>query len=187
MDQTKNAANAATETQANAETSGQTTETENQASEVNARLLAESKKYKSAYQEAKQKLEEVEKSKLQEQSKYKELYEQTEEKYKTLYKSLVKEKVRTSVADVAAKAGCHDVEALLKLGNSELLQVDDESLKVDGVEAFVEDARKNKPYLFQSVKQASINSVTPGGGVTKTKSLKDMSSTELMAQLRSLK
>jgi hypothetical protein len=157
-------------------------------SEMNERLLAESKKYKKQYQETKSKLEELEKSKLKEQAQYKELYEKAEDKYQTLYKALVKEKVKTAVTDRASKAGCVDVEALLKLGNTQLLQIDEETLEVQGTDVFVEDAKKLKPYLFGSPKAPTINSATPGGVAKGSqKTIKEMSKDEILAQLRALK
>lgn len=163
--------------------------TQETASEVNARLLAESKQNKKKAQELQARLDEVEKTKLKEQSEYKKLWETSEEKYKNLYKSLVTEKVRTAVAKEASKAGAHDVEALLMLGNKDLLVVDEESLSVDGAAEYVEDLRKSKPFLFGSQKSANINGATPGGAVKVQgqKTLKDMNSSEILAQLRSLK
>ena len=188
MPDEKGAPNGAGSTETNVtETSGADDSTKDQAAEVNARLLDESKKYKKAYQDTRSKLEELEKSKLQEQQKYKELYEQTEQKYQGLYKSLVKEKIRSSVADKASKAGCLDVDALLKLGNAELLQLDEDTLDVHGADTFVEEAKKAKPYLFQAAKASNINATTPGGVVrTGTKTLKDLSKDEIMSQLRAL-
>jgi len=179
-----------TETAANAEQSKAVAQTEGQppVSELNERLLAESKQYKKKYQETKARLEEIEKSKLQEQSQYKELWQKSEEKYQGLYKNLVKEKVRTAVANHAQKAGCVDVEDLLKLGNAQLLQVDEESLEVMGADVFVEEARKSKPYLFTVTKAPTINSATPGGVVKGSqKTIQEMSKDEIISQLRALK
>ena len=178
-----------TEATANAETAKQeVVSTEAQSSELNERLLSESKQYKKKYQEAKTKLEEIEKSALQSQSKYKELYEKSEEKYQGLYKNLVKEKVKTAVANHALKAGCVDVEDLLQLGNKQLLQIDEETMEVQGADVFVEEAKKTKPYLFNIQKTPTINSSTPGGVVKGSqKTIKEMSKEEILAQLRALK
>ncbi len=157
------------------------------AAEVNARLLAESKKNKKLAQEYRSKLETLEKTKLEEQSQYKELYQKSEEKYQGLYKSLVREKIKSAVADRATKSGAIDVEAVLKLGNAELLQVDQESLEVHGVDEFVEELKKTKQYLFQPAKTPTINPATPGGVVRgQTKSLQQMSAAEIMAELHKL-
>ena len=174
----------AEQTEAAVEQEGQT-----QAPEVESRLLAESKEYKRKYQATKAKLEELEKSKLQEQSQYKELWQKSEEKFQNLYKTLVKEKVRSAVSDKAAKAGCIDVDDLLKLGNTQLLEVNQETLEVEGVDVFVDEAKKLKPYLFMAQKTPTINTTTPGGGTLKAgvKQLKDLTKDEILAQLKSLK
>lgn len=137
--------------------------TKAQSSEVNERLLNESKKYKSLYQQTKQELDKQQKAKLEEQNRFKELYEQEQSKYQALYKNLVKEKIKAKVTEHATKAGCVNVEDLLRLGNVELLQVDEESLEVYGAETFVEDTKKQKPYLFNASKPQAINPATPGG------------------------
>ena len=178
--------------QANAqapETVEQQGQSGDEANATNARVLAESKEYKKKYQATKARLEELEKSKLQEQNQYKELWQKSEEKYETLYKTLVKEKVRSAVSEKAAKAGCVDVDALLKLGDAQLLQINKETLEIDGADVFVEEAKKLKPYLFQPVKAPTINSATPGG-VLKASGVKkpqEMTKEEIMAQLRALK
>lgn len=157
-----------TEQSANAAPAQEAVETESKAtSEVNERLLAESKKYKKAAQEYKSQLEAAQNAKLQEEAKFKELWQKSEEKYQGLYKSLVKEKIKTAVTEKASKAGAVDVEAVMKLGNPELLQVEDETLEVHGVESFVEELKKQKPYLFQTAKAQTINATTPGGVVAK--------------------
>lgn len=172
-----------TEATTNAEAQGD----EVNAAEVNARLLAESKKNKKLAQELKAKLENIEKSGLEEQQKYKELYQKSEEKYQGLYKTLVREKIKTAVVEKASKLGAVDADAVLKLGNAELLQVDSETLEVQGVDEFVEDLRKTKHYLFQPQKTPTINPVTPGGVVRGTeKPLNQLSRDEIMAKLKAL-
>lgn len=143
--------------------------------DVNARLLEESKRNKAKAQELKAKLDEIEKKSLLEKEQFKDLYEKSEAKYQGLWKSLVKERVRSSVSEVAAKQGCLSVDDLLKLGKSDLLQIDEETLEVSGTELFVEEAKKSKPYLFQSTKTPTINATTPGGVVKqKTTTLSDL-------------
>lgn len=161
------------------------------ASEVNARLLSESKKNKALAQELKSKLakyEVQEKSQLEEQARFKELYEKEKGQRELLLKTVIKEKIKSSVADKALKAGCVSVDDLIKLGNSELLQYDEETLDVHGVDTFVEEAMKSKPYLFKSTKTPTINAATPGGvGVSSNnKQLKELTVDELRAKLRSL-
>jgi len=166
---------------------GEQVETKDQAAEVNARLLEESKRNKKQAQEYKAKLEEMEKSKLKEKEEYKSLWEKSEEKLQGLYKTLVKEKVRAAVGEKASKAGAVDLDAVMLLGNRELLQVDEETLEVHGSDSYVEDLKKNKAYLFQTAKSSNINGVTPGGVVKgTTKQLKELTIEEIKSQLRSL-
>ena len=131
--------------------------------ETHARVLEESKRNKIKAQELKTKLEEIEKQTLLEKEEFKKLYETSEAKFQGLYKSLVKEKVKSTVSEIALKAGCVNVDDLLKLGNAELLQIDDETMMVSGVDSFVEEAKKTKPYLFKSAQTPAINAATPGG------------------------
>jgi hypothetical protein len=185
------APNGASAQAANAEAQQAVDATANEpASEVNARLLAESKKNKTLAQELKQKLakyEAAENSAMQEQQRFKELYEKSEAARQSLFKTVIKEKIKSSVADKALKAGCVDVDGLIKLGNAELLRYDEESLEVHGVDTFVEEAMKSKPYLFQSAKTPTINPATPGGTVrSNNKSLKELSKEEILSQLRAL-
>lgn len=161
------AANAANAEAANAASEQEVTTTQESASEVNARLLEESKQNKKLAREYKAKLEEVEKAKLQEQEKYKELWQKSEEKFKGLYKTLITEKVKTAVADKASKAGAVDIDAIMVMGNKELLQVDEETLEVHGTDTYVEELKKMKPYLFKTISTTQINSTTPGGVVQK--------------------
>ena len=185
------APNGASAQAANAEAQQVVDTTANEpASEVNARLLAESKKNKATAQELKQKLakyEAAENAAMAEQQRFKELYEKAEAARQTLFKTVIKEKIKSSVADKALKAGCVDVDGLIKLGNSELLQYDEDSLEVHGVDTFVEEAMKSKPYLFQSAKTPSINPTTPGGTIrSNNKPLRELTKEEIMAQLRKL-
>jgi hypothetical protein len=127
------------------------------------RVLEESKKWKKRALEAERLNSEIQKAKEQEQGNYKKLYEEETARYKNLYKTTVKDKVRMSLTEHASKSGCQSIDALLKLGNSELLEYDETDGKVNGAELFIEDAKRNHPYLFSSVKAPTINPTTPGG------------------------
>jgi hypothetical protein len=133
---------------------------------ANARLLRESREWKSKYQTLKHEQSEAEKKRLESQQEWKALAEKLTEEKRKLEDSYRREKIRSAVHDKALRAGCVNVEDLLKVGNSELLQLDDETQTVQGADLFVEEARRLKPYLFQSSKNtgksSTINSVTPG-------------------------
>jgi len=131
---------------------------------VNERLLQESKKYKSRAREAEKRLKEIETAKLQEQGQYKEMYEDVNNRYTELKNNLVHERKNNAVSSMASKYGCVDHSALLKLGNQDLLVYDDDNNNVDGVEAFVEDARRKYPYLFQNKVKPNLNQNVPAAG-----------------------
>jgi hypothetical protein len=151
---------------------GQADETQGleQGEDQNSRLLKESKKYKERAAAAEKELERLKKAALEEQGKYKEMYESTAQKFDHLKKALAKEKIKQAVSVHAAKAGCLNVDALMKLGNAELLTWDEDSMNVDGAQEFVESARREHSYLFGAAKTPSVNGVTPGG-ITKEKKL----------------
>ena len=153
---------------ANAEAGGEAkTET---AAEVNARLLRESKENKAKYQAAQKELDALKKAEAEKQGEYKKLFETTESKYKELQKKVMRQTIKAKVAEAAGKSGCVNAEALLKLGDPSLLQYDEENADVMGVDIFVEEAKKNHPYLFKAAQTTNVNGTTPGG-VTKVKQI----------------
>jgi hypothetical protein len=123
---------------------------------------------KKARKELEEKLHAIEKKAAEEQGKYKELYEKRESQYNELYGSWLKDKVQSSVQKALIKAGCIDDELALTAGRSELLEFDESTGKVDGVESWLQDLKERKPVLFQSVKTPTINPATPGGGLRET-------------------
>lgn len=145
--------------------------TQETAAQVNDRLLKEAKAYKARAQAAEREIELQRKKALEEQGKYKEMYESQSAKYNDLKKGLAREKIKSSVAEVAAKAGCLNVDALLKLGNPEMLSFDEDTLAVEGAQEFVEAAKREHSYLFSSNKTASVNGVTPGGSIPQPKKI----------------
>lgn len=135
------------------------------------------------------KLDEIEKSKAQEQGKYKELFEKRDTQYKELYNSWLKDKVQFSVSNALNKAGCVDSELALAAGKADLLEFDESTGQVDGVDAWLQDLKERKPVLFQPTKTPTINPTTPGGGAKLTAGLgaKDyskLSAAEIKEQLK---
>jgi hypothetical protein len=155
------AANAATDTTVEVEAASAANAVENTDSNSKARLLDESKKWKQRAIEAEKKLQDQTLAEHQKQGKFKELYEASETKYKTLLKTLVDEKVSGSVKEVAGKMNCISSEAAMKLGNKSLLVIDNESLEVTGVETFMDDLKKNHPYLFNNKVAPTVNPSVP--------------------------
>lgn len=135
-----------------------------------ARILEESKKWKQRASAAERELQELKKKEAENQGQFKQLYEAEKKKNDEISKSYVRTQVRMSVDALASKAGCANVEALMKLGNPELLEFNEENGKVYGADLFIEDAKKNHPYLFSAgTKPPTINPATPGGVVPKKK------------------
>jgi flagellar biosynthesis GTPase FlhF len=172
MEVSQQTANAeATET--NGSETQETTETQAAmvARETHERVLREAKETKAKYQALKRQQEEQDKARLQQNSEYEKLYVAEKEAREKMQKSLLKERIKASVSEAASKAGCIDVEALMKLGNPELLMFDEENLSVSGSQEFVEQARKQYGYLFNSATKAAVNGATPGGGVQQPKKI----------------
>lgn len=136
---------------------------------VNERLLSESKKYKSHYQKLKSeydtmsaKLKTIEESKQAEQGKYKELYESEKKRAQEFERKAVKQAVDSAIHKAANKSGCKRPDALMRLGNTELLQYDDQTGEVHGVEVFLEDIKASYPEFFTvSNTRSVINPVVP--------------------------
>jgi hypothetical protein len=127
------------------------------------RLLEESKKWKERAVKAEKELEAKSKAEQAEKGQYKDLYEKEQEKFSNLRKSFLKEKINSSVSVVATKHGCVDTDALLRLGNLEHLQFDEDTGMVHGVDTFVEETKKARPFLFNQAKPPTINPTAPGG------------------------
>lgn len=153
-----------------------------------ARLLAESKKYKADAAKAKKEKDDLLATQAQEQGRYKDLYEKSKVDMETFKKQLKLEKVNGAVKSAAEKAGFVYPEKALKYGNAELLQYNEDSFEVHGVETFLDDLKKDVPQLFQQNKNPVINPATPSGSAIKlNKPVKEMTSAEIIAQIKALK
>lgn len=143
--------------------------------QVNERLLKESKKNKDLRLKAERELADIKKKALEEQGNYKAMYESLEQKHKGLIQKSIKTKIDSAVRMQAEKLGCLKPEAVLKLGDLDLLQYDEEADEVSGADHFVESVKKQIPELFKSAQTPTINPKTPGG----TLSAKKISATDI--------
>jgi hypothetical protein len=134
-----------------------------------SRILEESKKYKARMIAAEKELEAIRRKTQETQGQFKELYEAERAQKEELLKKQVRQTVRSAVDEVAKKTGCIDVDALMKLGNPELLEYNQENDRVYGVDLFVEEAKKKAPYLFSASRPPIINPTSPGGIVSQKK------------------
>ena len=130
---------------------------------TNSRLLEESKKYKQAKRDTDLKLLEAEGKKdeiiqtlqkeLEEKASHLSNYEQEK----------INERIISEVARRAAQYGCDDWDHLLQLGKAELIEYDDETQEIKGIDNFFEDALKNdrfKKFFTKIEKVKTTNSVS---------------------------
>lgn len=137
--------------------------------QINARLLNESKSWKARALKAERERADAQKAADEEKGNFKTLYETSQKELTTLKAKVIKSRVGSVVSQVAGKSGCVDPDALMKLGNKDLIQFDEATEEVFGVDQFVEEAKKSMPYLFKSVSTPTINPSTPSGIVTAKK------------------
>lgn len=131
------------------------------------RLEEESKKYKTRAQEAESKLSEAEKKKLEEQGNLQELLRKEREERDNLAKRLnettstvIREKLRSEVAKVAKDA--HDVDMILKVTDHKaLLKIDEEGMKIEGINDFVSKVRETHSFLFSKKEMPNTENKKP--------------------------
>lgn len=120
----------------------------------NKRLLDESYQYKQKYNGLKSEIEQKQKQSLEEQENFKELYEL--EKQKSMEASSKAEKLKRQALQkdmhfkVASKAtDAYDVSDIIKSLPRDLLEIDEETESVSGIEEAIKHVRESKPYLFK--------------------------------------
>lgn len=137
--------------------------------ETYKRVLNEKKKTQERLQELEGKLAEAEKKKLEETQNYKALYENQTKKLSEVFEekksleSVIHNSIKyRAVSEELNKRGlkCHDYDALFALGNTDLLQLNDDKT-VDGVDAFVDEVKKTRNYLFATGDMPKTNNMPP--------------------------
>jgi len=134
--------------------------------DFNKRLLDESKEWKRKALENKRELDLIKRSKMEAEGKVKELWEQDKSKIQNLEKKLLRKSVEDTIKGAAQKAGCTNVQMLMRLAKMEMLtinQTDDFEFEVSGADSLVEEVKKELPDLFRSAKPVSVNPAVPGG------------------------
>jgi hypothetical protein len=136
--------------------------------QTNNRLLEESKRHKAQKNEISQKLLEAEGKKDELIST---LREQLEEKQRVLTEHeeyLIGQKIASKVSETAKKYNCEDWDQLMLLGNQDLIEYDEETGAVKGVETFFEDAMRNdrfKKFFIKNERVKTINSTPSHDGI----------------------
>lgn len=147
----------------------------------------EAKKYRQKNAEFQARFEAIENERLAEQGKWKEIAEQqkaradkAEKEAKEKHAKFALRTVESQVKAEAAKRGCVDSDALLKLMDISELDVDDDySVNGTTMASALEKLQKEKPYLFPK-QAASHRDLPPNSGKEgfKEKSLSEMTIAE---------
>lgn len=156
----------------------------------NERLLAESKKYKQRAQSVETQQEKLQREALEKEGKFQELLEmeksnnqKVSEQMMQIKRSALQKEIKAEVARYAKDA--FDVEDIIKNLDSSLLEVDEDSLTVKGIDKAVAVVRENKKYLFSNPNIPSFVNSRPNDKIEK-KSLSDMSKEEKQKLLKGL-
>jgi hypothetical protein len=137
---------------------------DSQEPEGGERLLRESKKWKERARKAEQELEKRRKREAQAQKKYEELYRESESKLEEMQRRQMQKDIRFAVARKGSELGLIDVDDLMAVAKADMLEYDPETGEVEGVESYLNEARKKKPYLFKSKPATGINPTAPRSG-----------------------
>jgi hypothetical protein len=130
---------------------------------INDRILKESKEWKAKYQELDKKLKLDTESKLKEQNQYKTLWESERKNNETLAKKILEDKKMSALTKAAQQLSCRSIDDAIKLGNTSFLTYDAEADEFSGADAFMEDLKKSKPYLFEEKQVAKLPTMRAGG------------------------
>lgn len=166
VNETAKAAEVSKEANAEAkETTTEPVEAKAEATEsVNDRVLRESKEWKRKAQEYEKKLKEREEATLKEQNNYKKLYETKSKELESLATKLLNDKKQMALSVGAQKYKLKSMDDVA-LGNKELLQYDADHDSYEGVDAFFEDLKQKKPYLFEQAEPTKAMPSRPGGQI----------------------
>jgi hypothetical protein len=135
------------------------------------KLLGENKKLKQQMAELQRIAESAQQEKLQAEGKKDELIQSLKKEKELLNQKVVgthsafaTRVIHGELKAEAAKSGCVSLEDFVRLVDIESIEVDDNyNPDPEKVKALVQDAMKNKPYLF-SKSAPNINSKLPGSG-----------------------
>lgn len=148
---------------------------------LNQRLLDESKKWKTKYQDMRSEIEEEKTQKMQEKNDFKGLYEKTLDEANALRDAVKMEKkssLETTLKYEVAK-NARDAEdtdlllAAIKLKKKDLLGYDNDTGTWKGVGDAIDDLRVSNPGLFVQDKPGMVNG-RPQSAVVKDKTVEEL-------------
>lgn len=136
---------------------------------TNERLLNESKANKNKYQSLRTEVEQKQKADLEASENFKELLDmeknrafELEEQNKKIKQSVIRERLNFEVARHAKNA--YDINDVIHSLPKDMLNIDEENLKVEGIKEAVEIVMKNKPHLFNNgIKSHGMGQEPPEG------------------------
>jgi oligoendopeptidase F len=137
-----------------------------QLEQTNQRLLEESKQYKNKYRGLRDEVETKEKAKLEESENWKELLDreknekmQLADQVRSYKQQTLKQNINFEVARHAPNA--FDVNDVITSLPKDMLQMDEETLEVKGIEDAVNLVKEKKPWLFDTKKSTGMASQRP--------------------------
>ena len=68
-----------------------------------------------------------------------------------------------ALTKAAQQLSCRSIDDAIKLGNTSFLTYDAEADEFSGADAFMEDLKKSKPYLFEEKQVAKLPTMRAGG------------------------
>lgn len=149
----------------------------------NARLLDESKEYKSKWKAVKQEKDLEVRSKLEEQGNLSELVTELKNdiaglksQNNELKKTTLSKDLRVEVARYANDA--FDIEDVVRNLPKGVLSMDEDNLTFDNVQDAVSAVRENKPHLFNNRPVTGMAGGRPSADVPKPKTFEDLTSEE---------
>jgi hypothetical protein len=192
MSETHQAQSSEAAAQSGSDESLQVTGTPEELSRRLKQTAEEAKKYRQTNSELKARIDAIESEKLTQEGKWKELAEKeksradkAEKEAREKHAKFAMRTVEGQVKAEAAKLGCVDSDALLKLMDLTELEVDDDyQVNADTMKIQLEKLKKEKSYLFPK-EAAGHRDLPPASGREgfKEKAVKDMSIAEMQAFL----
>ena len=155
---------------------------------------SEAKKYRQELADAKAQLEAARQAELQRQGKFEEIAKGAAERAAQAEKQRQEDRARfaikvlkTEAKTEAARLGCVDEDALLHLIDVTQVGIDDDyNVDRQSLRMLIENEAKNRAYLFQRA-APQVKYMAQGSGTVKQKSLTEMTASERIAYVKSLR
>lgn len=150
---------------------------------TNARLLEESKAYKTKYQSVQKEKEETERERLEKEGKIQELLElekNTAAKLRSEVADVKKQALRNSLKFEVAKhaTDAYSVEDVINSLPQEMITMDEETMTFTGIQDAVSKLKEEKFYLFKNERQTGMVDGRPSSAKPEEKPFQELSTQE---------